>query len=66
MVRIFEKKSILGVIRKEMRFGLYSVGVIQIFCSVNGKEPIYLGSINADLQHAQALEWKETGFIEIE
>lgn len=62
MTRTYEKKSALGIIRKEMRF---SSNNISIYTMVNGIES-YSGTIEKDMECALSLEWKENGFSEMQ
>lgn len=61
MKRTYEKNSIVGKIRKEMRFSSTSISIYTI---VNGTES-YNGTTSIDMECALSLEWKEKGFVEI-
>ena len=64
-IRTFVKHTTLGTIEREMRFtndGLHA-HLYTVF-PLNGTET-YDGTIERQYEHAQALEWKDFGFIEV-
>lgn len=65
MVRTFSKQTTLGTIEREMRFsddGLY-IHLYTVFPS-KGTET-YDGTIERQYEHAEAIDWKDFGFIEV-
>lgn len=61
MSRAFEKQTVLGLIRKELRS---VTNGFAIYTMVNGKES-YCGTIDEDMDSAMSLQLKEQGFAEV-